>query len=189
MLVLAACCLQWDFPLDTCIFIKCFVSVFNCWQCGFPRRTTLSSAIKCEQGLLLADCLRWVPFVHILRAILFFRGRRSFFAIGFPIFSAMEACGRAGQWSSALGLLAEVRDNGLQPDAFTLNAVMDALGRYGLSPPRNFREYHTFYNQIQPYPIPVLSARMIRATRFPCPAPIRCSCSFFLLVPFQIRRD
>ncbi|CAN0444261.1 unnamed protein product [Hapterophycus canaliculatus] len=41
----------------------------------------------------------------------------------------MEACGRAGQWNSALRLLAEVRDMGLHPDAFTLNAVMDALGR------------------------------------------------------------
>lgn len=46
-----------------------------------------------------------------------------------PSPAAMEACGRAGQWSKALGLLAEVRDKGLQPDAVTLNAVMDALGR------------------------------------------------------------
>lgn len=43
--------------------------------------------------------------------------------------AAMEACGRAGKWNSALRLLAEVRDKGLNPDAFTLNAVMDALGR------------------------------------------------------------
>lgn len=41
----------------------------------------------------------------------------------------MEACGRAGQWNKTLGLLAEVRDKGLQPDAVTLNAVMDSLGR------------------------------------------------------------
>ncbi len=41
----------------------------------------------------------------------------------------MEACGRAGEWNEALRLLAEVRDRGLQPDAVTLNAVMDALGR------------------------------------------------------------
>lgn len=41
----------------------------------------------------------------------------------------MEACGRAGRWNNALGLLAEVRDRGLRPDTFTLNAVMDALGR------------------------------------------------------------
>lgn len=45
------------------------------------------------------------------------------------LFAAMEACGRAGQWSKTLGLLAEVRDRGLQPDAVTLNAVMDSLGR------------------------------------------------------------
>ena len=46
-----------------------------------------------------------------------------------PPSPAVEACGRAGQWQKALWLLAEVRDKRLRPDAFTLNAVMDALGR------------------------------------------------------------
>ncbi|CAM9264632.1 unnamed protein product [Laminaria digitata] len=43
----------------------------------------------------------------------------------------MEACGRAGEWKKALSLLSQVRDRGIQPDAFALNAVMDALARAG----------------------------------------------------------
>lgn len=45
-------------------------------------------------------------------------------------FAAVKACGSAGQWEKALWLLAQVRDRRLHPDTVTLNAVMDALGRY-----------------------------------------------------------
>lgn len=46
------------------------------------------------------------------------------------ICSAVETCGRAGQWRKALWLLSKVRDDKIVPDTRVLTAVIDALGRY-----------------------------------------------------------
>eukprot|EP00966_Prymnesium_polylepis_P069462 1614624-Prymnesium_polylepis.1 len=43
----------------------------------------------------------------------------------------MGACGRAGKWQVAVGLLRQMRPHGVPPDAHALNAALGACARSG----------------------------------------------------------